>query len=228
MVNYLRKIVKLLTLKVKWSKKLKFDFSCRIDPCSKFEGANKIYSKSVFSGSMGYGSYIGCFSSLNAKIGRFCSISNNVSTNVGVHPFQKPFVSTAPSFFSLAKQNGMTFAKKQVFEEFRYADVEHKYGIIIENDVWICEGVFINPGVRISNGAVILAHAVVTKDVPPYAIVGGVPAKIVGYRYDEDTIDWLMKIQWWNNDVDWFKKNWELMNDIEKLRMHYNARSNMQ
>ena len=67
----------------------------------------------------------------------------------------------------------------------------------------------------------ILAHAVVTKDVPPYAIVAGVPAKIIDYRYDEDTIKWLLKVQWWNNSTAWFEKNWELLCDINKLKSYY-------
>ena len=66
-----------------------------------------------------------------------------------------------------------------------------------------------------------MAHAVVTKDVPPYAIVGGIPAKVIGYRYDEETIDFLLKIKWWNNDINWFKENWELLCDLDKLKAYY-------
>ena len=64
-------------------------------------------------------------------------------------------------------------------------------------------------GVSIGNGAVVLARAVVTKDVPPYAIVGGVPAKVLKYRYDDETIQFLIDTKWWNNEIRWFMRNWE-------------------
>ena len=61
----------------------------------------------------------------------------------------------------------------------------------------------------------------VTKDVPPYAIVGGVPAKVIGYRYDDETIQFLQKTKWWNNQPVWFEKNWRLLNDIDKLKEYF-------
>ena len=221
---FLKKILKFVMLKIKFARKCKFDFSCKISIHSEFEGMNKLHKSCSFDGFLGYGSYIGPNSRLHAKVGRFCSISGNVVCNNGIHPFQYPFVSTAPCFYSMNPnhtQNGSTFATKQLFEEYKYIDNKKKYAVEIENDVWICEGVFINGGVRIANGAVVLAHAVVTKDVPPYAIVGGVPARIVGYRYDEGTINWLLSIKWWENDAEWFKANWRLMADIDKMKDFY-------
>ena len=61
----------------------------------------------------------------------------------------------------------------------------------------------------------------VTKDIPPYAIVGGVPAKVIGYRYDGETILFLQKTKWWNNDINWFTENGELLCDIDKLKEFY-------
>ena len=69
---------------------------------------------------------------------------------------------------------------------------------VIGNDVWIGKRAIIKAGVKIGDGAVVGAGAVVTKDVPPYAIVAGVPAKIIKYRFDEDTIAQLLKTKWWN------------------------------
>ena len=74
---------------------------------------------------------------------------------------------------------------------------------------------------EIADGAVVLSHAVVTKDVPPYAIVCGIPAKVIGYRYDEETINFLLQIKWWNNSPAWFEEHWVLLNDIEKLKEYY-------
>ena len=220
----LKKIFKYLILKIKFSKKCCFDISSSIALNSEFEVMNKIHKFVNFSGKMGFGSYIGANSELNAQIGRFCSISRFVVCNNGIHPYLPPFVSTAPCFYSLNKnksQNGGTFAQRQLFQEKSYANEEKKYDVIIKNDVWICEGVFLNGGITISDGAVVLAHAVVTKDVPPYAIVGGVPAKVLGYRYDEQTIKWLLEKKWWENDRQWFKENWELLSNIDKLQEFY-------
>ena len=71
---------------------------------------------------------------------------------------------------------------------------------------------------HVGDGAVVLAGAIVVEDVPPYAVVGGVPAKIIKYRYDEQTIAWLLKVRWWDKPLDWLRENWELMCDIDKLR----------
>lgn len=223
---FFKKILKYIFLKFKFSSKCDFDYSCTIALNSIFEGKNKLHKKVKFSGKLGFGSYIGQYTELNAQVGRFCSISNKVVCNNGIHPYQSPFVSSAPCFYSLNKnhsQNGSTFADEQLFEEFRYADAKKKYAVCIGNDVWIGEGAFLNGGICIADGAIVLAHAVVTKNVPPYAIVGGVPAKILGYRYDESTIKWLLDLKWWNNDEKWFNQNWRLMSNIDELKKYYGA-----
>ena len=223
MIHYgIKQLLKRWVLRLKWRGKLQLEQGCDIALQAQFEGMNKIYSHSSFGGILGYGSYIGHHSSLTAKIGRFCSISNHVICNAGIHPFQAPFATTSPCFFSLRKQNGATFATQQMLNEIKTTDNEGAFDCEIGNDVWICEGVFINGGIHIADGAVVLAHAVVTKDVPPYAIVGGVPAKIIGYRYDEATIKWLLNVQWWNNPIAWFRAHWSLLCDIDKLKAYYN------
>lgn len=181
---------------------------------STFEGANRIFNNTSFKGHLGYGSFIGENSNLQGVVGRFTSIAPFVDWNPGAHPYQSPYVSTCPMFFSTHKQTGTTFANRQCF-------VEYKGGVTIGNDCWIGQHVFLVGGVTIGDGAVVLAGAVVTKDVPPYAIVGGVPAKIIRYRYDEATIKWLLEIKWWNNDIKWFEDNWKLLNDIDKLKKYY-------
>lgn len=220
----MKKYLKWLSYKVRWGNSIKICYGCNINPTSTFGGMNQIHKNSYFIGHLGYGSYIGEESILWAEIGKFCSISNRVISNCGIHPYKEPFVTTAPCFYSKNinhYQNGSTFATKQKFNEIRSVNNEGKYGIKIGNDVWIGEGVFINGGITISDGAMILAHAVITKDIPPYAIVGGVPGKIIGYRFDQETIDWLLKIKWWDNTENWFKNNWELLCDINKLKNYY-------
>ena len=66
----------------------------------------------------------------------------------------------------------------------------------------------------------------VHKDVPPYAIVGGIPAKVIGYRYDEETIAFLLKKCWWNNEIKWFEKHWMLLNDMNLLKAYYGEKTN--
>ena len=193
---------------------------------STFEGMNQIHHHSFFSGHIGLGSYISAYSSINGKIGRFTSIASHVKSNSGRHPYTYPFATTAPCFFSTKaykSQNGHTFASEQCYKELAFADENNKYSVIIGNDCWIGEGAFIVGGVTISDGAIILAHAVVSKDVPPYAIVGGVPAKIIGYRYSEEDIKFLLKTKWWDNSHEWFKKNWILLTNIHKLKEYYST-----
>lgn len=186
---------------------------------STFEGADRLFEGVSFRGQMGYGSFIGEKSNISGTIGRFTSIAPYVDWNPGVHPYEAPFATTCPMFYSTKKQNGVSFADKQCFDEF-------KGGVTIGNDCWIGQHVFLVGGVTIGDGAVVLAGAVVTKDVPPYAIVGGVPAKIIRYRYDEETINWLLEIKWWNNRIEWFKEHWELLTDINKLKEYYQYGNN--
>ena len=104
MVGFIKHIFKYLVSKIKYWRKCQFDFSSDVSIRCYFEGANKIYSKCIFHGSMGYGSYIGPNCQISAKIGRFTSIGPFVRTNSGAHPFISPFVTTCPMFYSTMKQ----------------------------------------------------------------------------------------------------------------------------
>ena len=202
-MNYwLKRLLLYLYHKRKNGNLVKFSQSSYISHRSTFEGMNMVGDRAAYHGNMGLGSYVGEKTCLNADIGRFSSIGPNVKVVNATHPMKEPFVTTSPLFFSLNRGKtplGKTFAQMQMVEEFRYYDKERGVDIKIGNDCWIGEGVTFIGGIEVHDGGVVLAGAYVVKDVPPYSIVGGVPAKVITYRYDEDTVALLMKTKWWNN-----------------------------
>lgn len=216
----LQNILNNLYIRFLFRKRLKISYFAIVSRSSRFEGLNKLAKRSVFSGYMGLGSYIGRNSQIFGRVGRYTSIASNCEVIRGRHPFEKPFVSTCPMFVSTKKQNGISFTNKQLFNESKYVDGTN-YPVIIGNDCWIGNGASIIAGVTIGDGAVVLSHAVVTKNVPPYAIVGGVPAKILRYRYSAEEIDFLLKFKWWDKNIEWLKKNHHLMLNIDILMKEY-------
>lgn len=126
---------------------------------------------------------------INCEIGKYCSIANCVFIGGAEHPLS--WVGTSPVFYK-----GRDSVKLKLSE---YERDESKI-TYIGNDVWIGYRASIKAGVRIGNGAVIGMGAVVSKDVPPYAIVVGNPAKIVKYRFDEGTMKMLDESMWWERD----------------------------
>jgi acetyltransferase-like isoleucine patch superfamily enzyme len=217
MFRLIRKIIPFIHANLKHRKVVKFSFSVNIDKNAVFEGMNKLYPNSSFTGKLGFGSYIGPNSEIAGIIGRYTSIGPNVKIIKGTHPYTYPFVTTSPAFYSLGKQNGSTFTDVQRFDEFLIFERSNNYAVKIGNDCWIGDRAMVVGGLQIGDGAVILAGAIVTKDIPAYAIVGGVPAKILRYRYRIDSIDFLLKFKWWNKELQWLQDNVELMNNMEEL-----------
>ncbi len=135
-------------------------------------------------------SYVGPSSELtNCKIGKFCSISSRVIVGLGTHPIN--FISTSPIFFSPYNGTGVKWCEQKVFDDMSKET-------IIGNDVWIGMNAIIMGDLKIGDGSIIATNSVVTKDVPPYAIVGGVPAKVIKYRFDNEIINKLQNIKWWS------------------------------
>lgn len=122
------------------------------------------------------------------EIGAFCSISDHVYIGGAEHPMY--CVSTSPVFLNV-RHSGPS-------KRFARFDMPSVKKTCIGNDVWIGHGVTIKQGVAIGDGAVLGSNSLITKDVSPYAVVGGVPARLIKYRFPQDVINRLEEIKWWN------------------------------
>lgn len=157
--------------------------NCQIDKTAKVgTGSNCIGV------TMGRYSYMGKNNSVcNASIGSFCSIASYCAIGGGEHKMTS--IATSPVFASGRNIFGVTFASNEVPYVSKTVQIGH--------DVWIGENVFIKAGIKISDGAIIGAHSVVTHDVPAYAVVAGAPARLLRYRFNEEVQRILQESKWW-------------------------------
>lgn len=164
---------------------------------SSFAGFNHLSIGSiVVDSNIGRCTYIGGGRVQSCDMGAFCSVGARTRIGgLGRHPTN--WISTSPAFYSPLAQAGITFCDESHFSEL--------HRVKVGNDVWIGAGAMVLDGVQIGDGAIVAAGAVVTRDVDPYAIVGGVPARVIRHRFDAATIALLLELRWW----DW---------PLEKLR----------
>ncbi len=166
------------------------DRKCCINPTSKIEHSCHILENClILNSTINSYSYVGKNAIIqNATIASFCSIANDVFIGLGAHPIEN--FSTSPIFYRI--NNPLNIKLIDVDSGFNeYQSIE------IGNDVWIGARAIVMDGVKINDGAIIAAGAVVTKDIPAYAIVGGIPAKVIRYRFSPEKIEELLKLQWW-------------------------------
>lgn len=136
----------------------------------------------------------------NTILKNYVDIARNVRIGATQHPLQRPtthHVTYRRAMYGFGEDE-LTFFKQR--EEKK---------TIIGNDVWIGHGAIIQAGVQVGDGAVIGSNAVVTKNVPPYAIVGGVPATVIRFRFSQDRIDKLCDIAWWDWEEDLFRQRFD-------------------
>ena len=182
---------------------------------------NYICNGAIFvNSSLGDYSYLGKDTVIGyAEIGKFCSIGPGVLIGLGKHPTEG-FVSTHPIFYSTTFQTHNRFATEQAFEEHGEVKIGH--------DVWIGANAIVADNTTIGTGAIIAAGAVVVRDVAPYAIVGGIPAKEMRKRFEAAEIERLLSSGWWDRDDAWLKANHKAFHSFDKFEQLLNDSGSVQ
>ena len=194
---------------------LKKLFNPAVSPFAKIDDRSRISHKArvygwtqVNNSTMGDYSYVGRNSRIvYADIGKFCSIASETKIGMGTHTLD--LISTSPLFTEKKNGTGHSWIKKSVITPFNR--------VSIGNDVWIGVRAMVMGGITIGDGVVIGAGSIVTKDIPPYAVVAGVPARIIRYRFLPEQIDALLRKPWWDIPDEELKKRISLFQNSERL-----------
>lgn len=207
---WLRWLLHKRSIEHQWKhKKLKIGYMTYAKNCKFGYLVNIVENVSLSNVEIGDLSYVARNSVINrTTIGKFTCIGPGVFCGLGNHP-KSSMITMHPLFYSIKSSMRYNLSDKNYFEEYKT--------ITIGNDVWIGARAIIIDGVTINDGALIAAGAVVTKDVPAYAVVGGVPAKIIKYRFDKLVIEKLLKFKWWDKDYEWIKSNYKTFHNIDEF-----------
>ena len=198
-------LIRLIAFKLLKKAKLTAVRNSVIHPTSKLEAGTLFYSSRMERYSFcGYNCEI-----VQSDIGSFTSIANEVVLGGGRHPME--WVAMSPVFYE-----GRDSVKAKFSEHARPPGKR----VVVGHDVWIGRSAIVLPGVTIGTGAVVGAGAIVTKDVPPYAIVAGNPARLIRYRFDESTVQRLLATAWWDFPEERLKRLGPLVKDVELFLQH--------
>jgi phosphonate metabolism protein (transferase hexapeptide repeat family) len=160
-----------------------------------------------------YTYFAGDASVIYSKVGKFCSIASHVRLNPGNHPMHR------------VTQHHMTYRRRMFgfaeTDDAEFFQWRRDHQVTIGHDVWIGHGAVVMPGVTVGNGAVIGSSAVVTKDVAPYTIVGGVPAKPIRERFPRDVVEKLEAIAWWDWPRELLEERFADLNDLDAFLEKY-------